>query len=705
MSRTASTSTQQTSSSGTASTPPLSRATTHASSAPSFSPSNPIDDFVLFPEDDSWNADMDLGQFNFDINVDLNDQSVNADSLFDFSFDQQPSSFQSNHQFGYMPVMNDQYGLDQWAEPQGFQPVSHSQPHPASTSSSGQLDANWPSDWLQADSHVSPRTTTFADNYWPDDSVGHPQMPQSSFPSVNSLLPQPDTPDWSLLATTIINGSSPDSTGDATNNEFSLDSEQPRRSRKRRAAEELHSGRTSAETLDQSGVGRMTPDIELLDPSDQQSERVRYQATSNSSAASTSVAGDIALLQNAAQLVSKSLRRIKRAPAEYIGLGEELQQLEGTLARLQSSQHAERIVPASELAIARSLSAQLQVLSTTSFHSNGRRNNLQALRPDFARELQVNARRLVRSLCATINSVEARTDTSTEDRPVLTSSRNVQSQVSPSYSHDVRDTLGSSSDGHSTSSPQNWRSSSVVSGTAESGEVLHRGINNVEPLDIDLDVDGACSARSHEHGYVAPGLLMSRDILTQLGHTILLKSTPSDLQARSVEDSEAVERIEPPEQSLIDRMDSNRLAPLLSPVPTLNEAYRRASPSGPTNSLTNIMPEEQTGGLATSQHRYAIVATSFPHTDRVLRADDVETIPGASSTTTTAHDSASSQEVLLSHRSVENSHPATTSQQPPTVLQVVPLGVLHLQSSFARALAVLGSMALASSVWRPSYLI
>jgi hypothetical protein len=648
---------------------------------------------------------MDLGQFNFDINVDLNDRSVNADSLFDFSFDQQPSSFQSNHQFGYMPVMNDQYGLDQWAEPQGFQPVSHSQPHPASTSSSGQLDANWPSDWLQSDSLVSPRTTTLPDNYWPDGFVGHPQMPQRPVSSVNSLLPQPDTPDWSLLATTIINGSSPDSTGVATNNEFSLDSEQPRRSRKRRAAEELHSGRTSTEALDQSGVGRMTPDIELLDPSDQQSEQVRYQATSNSSAASTSVAGDIALLQNAAQLVSKSLRRIKRAPAEYTALGEELQQLEGTLARFQSSQHAERIVPASELAIARSLSAQLQILSTTSFHSNGRRNNLRALRPDFARELQVNARRLVRSLCATINSVEASTDTSTEDRPVLTSGRNVQPQVSPSNFHDVRDTLGTSTDVHSTSSQRSNKGSPLSSRTSASGEVLFRGIGNVESLDLYLDVDGVCSARSHEHGYVAPGLLMSRDILPQPGHTILLKSTPRDLPAHSVEDSDSIERIEPSEQSLLDRMDSNRLASLLSPVSTLNEAYRRASSSGPTNSLTNVMPEEQTGGLATSQHRYAIVATSFPHTDRVLRADDVETTPGASSTTATAHDSASSHEVLLSHRSVENSHPATTSQQPSTALQAVPLSVLHLQSSFARALAVLGSMALASSVWRPSYLI
>lgn len=659
---------------------------------------------------------MDLGQFNFDINVDLNDQSVNADSLFDFSFDQQPSSFQSNHQFGYMPVMSDQYGLDQWAEPQGFQPVSHSQPHPASTSSSWQLDANWPSDWLQADSivsPVSPRTTAFADNCWPDGSVGHPQMPQRSVSSVNSLLPQPDTPDWSLLATTIINGSSPGSPGDATNNEFSLDSEQPRRSRKRRAAEELHSGRTSAEALealealDQSGVGRMTPDIELLDPSDQQSERVRYQAASSSSAASTSVAGDIALLQNAAQLVSKSLRRIKRAPAEYIALGEELQQLEGTLARLQSSQNDESIVPASELAIARSLSAQLQVLSTTSSNSNGRRNNLQALRPDFARELQVNARRLVRSLCATINSVEACTDTSTEDRPVLTSGRNVQPQVSPSYSHDVRDTPGSSSDVHSTSSPQNNRSSSSSSRTAASGsgEVLFRGIGNVESLHVYLDVDGVCSARSHEHGYVAPGLLMSRDILPQPGHTILLKSTLSDLSAHSVEDSEALERIESSEQSLLDRMDSNRLASLLSPVSTLNETYRRASSSGPTNSERRFMPEEQTGGLATSQHRCALVATSFPHTDRVLHADGVETTPGASSTTATAHDSASSQEVLLSHRSVENSHPVTTCQQSATALQAVSLSVLHRQSSFARALAVLGSMALASSVWRPSYLI
>ena len=356
MSRTASTSTQQTSSSGVVSTPALSRATTQQSSLSSFSPTNPIDDFVLFPEDDSsWNADMsfpeletqDLGQFNFDLDfpsiTSNNHSSAGMDDLFDFSFDRQPNS-----QFGYTPNMNDQYGLDQWAEPQGFQPSSHSRPHPASSANgSGQLDANWDSSWLQAESLISPRGTTFADNYWEGGTVNPPQSLQSSVPN-NPLLS--DTPDWSIIESTMTNSSSRvQSPEDATNNENSQNS-QTRRTRKRRAAE----------ALEQLGH---SPDIGILDPFDQQSERVQYQVVAQEESADCSaVSRDIAKLQNAAQLVSKSLRRIKRAPAEYTALGEELQQLEGALARLQSSQHSETILPASETTALRALTTQLSPL-------------------------------------------------------------------------------------------------------------------------------------------------------------------------------------------------------------------------------------------------------------------------------------------------------------------------------------------------------
>jgi hypothetical protein len=633
MSRTASTSTQQTSSSGpSASTPSLSRATTQASSVPSFSPSNPIDDFVLFPEDDSWNADMDLGQFNFDINVDLGDQSMNSGSLFDFSFDQQPVA-QSNT-FGYTPVMNDQYGLGQWAEPQGFQP----------TPNLGQLDVNWQSGWLQAESLISPTT-------------------------LNPLLS--DGVDWSLLESTMI-GSSPDSTGIATNNELSeaSASDQPRRSRKRRAAE----------TLEQSAdVSRNNLDIGILDPSDQQnSERLQYQAVSNSSAGSSSTSGDISQLQNAAQLVSKSLRRIKRAPAKYIALGEELQQLEGTLARLQ--QQAETNLPASDMVTIRSLSAQLQVLlpSVDQAVGNGRRNKLsQSLRPHHARELEVAARRLSRSLCATINSVEAHdsTNTSTDNYPVLNSGRNLQLQVSPSVSRVARQTPDSSLSAQASDSTNRVRNIELSLGSEMvAPQVAQRGNGNIVS--------------------VAPALLAASGLVRQ---PVLPEPMPSDFSALGEEGSRPIERRLQSQQSRVDILES-----AVSRTSTADDGLRRTVASEVIRSSTNDLHEAQrSGGLTTSQPSRSIIAAPFFSADSTLRQEELESRPSVTSTIAGTSDATRTQHLSLSHNSV-NAEATEIGQQSSTVLQTTaPPSVGKTQQNLAGALAILGSIALASSVRRP----
>jgi hypothetical protein len=151
---------------------------------------------MSFPELES----QDLSQFNFDINdIDLTDfPSTSANQSFDFSFHQQPSSFQSGNQTPYTPLLEDQYGLDEWAEPQGYNPVSHSRPHPSSsTRDAGQLLSNYQSSWLIADdTGISPRTSTFADNYWPDGSVQNPQIPQGV---ANESPMLSATSDWSIL--------------------------------------------------------------------------------------------------------------------------------------------------------------------------------------------------------------------------------------------------------------------------------------------------------------------------------------------------------------------------------------------------------------------------------------------------------------------------------------------------------------------------
>lgn len=153
----------------------------------SFNSTNTFDDFILFPDDvASWNpADMamtdfasqDLSQFNFDINdLDMNafapitpDMDFNNTNAF-ASYSQQSYSStnqsQSNSRIpslsqpsfgidsqlpGFAPLTSDQYGLDSWAEPQGYSTngASHTRPHPASPLNSGQLDGSWNSDLLQ----------------------------------------------------------------------------------------------------------------------------------------------------------------------------------------------------------------------------------------------------------------------------------------------------------------------------------------------------------------------------------------------------------------------------------------------------------------------------------------------------------------------------------------------------------------------------
>jgi hypothetical protein len=99
----------------------------------------------------------DLSDFNFDLDIDLNDYSnpaLNVDSSFDFSAYDRPS-MQSSH----AAFMDDQYGLHQWASAIGDEFVVHLQPHPlASTQDSGQLESSWAySDSQLSEPLISPR--------------------------------------------------------------------------------------------------------------------------------------------------------------------------------------------------------------------------------------------------------------------------------------------------------------------------------------------------------------------------------------------------------------------------------------------------------------------------------------------------------------------------------------------------------------------
>jgi len=140
-------------------------------------------------------------------------------------------------------------------------------------------------------------------------------------------------------------------------------------------------------------------------------------------------------------------------------------------------------------------------------------------------------------------------------------------------------------------------------------------------------------------------------------------------------------------------LDSARLAAPLSLTSTIDESHRQTLSSKQLHSSTDVHSEAQTSSLTSSAHSRAQNAASPPAGNNAFRPVDVETRPRASSKNAT-----STQEVLVYHTSVEISQQATNSLQPSSVQQTVPSSVIETQYSFAQALAVLGSLALASSI-------
>ena len=287
-----------------------------------------------------------------------------------------------------------------------------------------------------------------------------------------------------------------------------------------------------------------------------------------------------------------------------------------------------------------SVRAQLEALSPSGLGQsrspvNKRRSNLsQSMHPDHARELQVTVRRLVRSLCATINGLEApRYTTLVVDNhwPALTSSPRTQLQVSSGPHHER----------------QNVASSSTV-----------------HPL-------GSTSS---------DGFYSMTSVVTSVGNL------PQDIAG-----SRPIQRIMQTEQDCSSRSGSNGGASPLSPTPLPDAAYQGTS-------RLNVLLEEQTGGLATSQHIQMNSASTLPLADHVLGREGSETTHGIANPVT-AHNRASTQAVSLAE-----SPQMTIVTQESTSLVREEISLFETQYSFAGALAILGSLALASSVWQPAYL-
>lgn len=427
--------------------------------------SNAIDDFVLFPEDTpSWNpADLALPEFesqdyglidaNFDINdIDLNGFStvnMDADQSLDVSFEQ-PWGFQLDRQFSYTPFVPDQYGLDPWVEPQGYMPISHSRPH-AAVSAQGQLDSSWHSSGLQgviSSGHPQPGALT--GELWPDYSVAHSQLSESSAasagsgvdvsPVISSSSSSFSSLDWGVFDSSAsqspqVEDSSPESS-QPTNRKA-------RRSHKRRqndAVQEMldlvpsHHADQSRLLVDSPNQRHPQPSpLGHADDLGQLSPRLSDNFSDNS------------IIDNTYAVVVQSLQAFKSASAEHRTLSGELEGLRDTLDTLVSS-HVDGLssgLPDSVVSLLQTLTLQLQVSVSRvknavpprrPVHQHYSRLDPDSS-PDYLRQCQANTMLVIRSLRAAVVGLQAQnSEPSTEDAPVLTSGYN-KHLVSSSESH------------------------------------------------------------------------------------------------------------------------------------------------------------------------------------------------------------------------------------------------------------------------------
>lgn len=505
------------------SAPALSRQSTQASQSV-FTPSNVIDDFVLFPEDSaSWNPDMsqaDLGQLNFDINdmdfnaemaVQHNDFSLYQQPFNDFNFDQQPGhSFYQSQSFSQVgaqqsyssvPHMNDSFDTPGSYDLDQYMPVSHTRPHPSSsTQDSGQMLDNSQQSWSEFS--TAPRATN------------------------NGLLSS--TSDWNVLASTLISDSPGDlhdrnsSTGLASSQLERVSSgRSPLSSRNSRVvnATGLPATLSSENNRTAANAASIHPDLNAqfrattsnnlrqnvpavgydsgsgvsVDPSDILDVPLLASRQRPSLAASSAV---LRGLSENCQQVSESLQTINSSRSEYIGLGKEVQRLRSVADVLSSRQ---TIVPAGALAAAEQFRSQLETLSTRldSTVSAGTLNPLlETMDPEsnaeYLRQCQVEARRLVRSLCATITSVQAQNTGThvTGNTQMLTSGRNAQLFPSPSQGSPQSSLVSGA--GMWTESTHDWQTSN-----GQSANVL-REVDTFEYLESVPDFNELCSSPMSE---------------------------------------------------------------------------------------------------------------------------------------------------------------------------------------------------------------
>ncbi|PBP26696.1 hypothetical protein BUE80_DR002442, partial [Diplocarpon rosae] len=367
-------------------------------------PSNTIDDFILFPEDAPWNPEMsqaDLGQFNFEING----ADLNLGLQFDVSLSEQQQAFAGNFGFDSQLVHSFSEGPYSSAGLQNFPSIAHTNDPYAISADKFDLDQYLaPNEYTPV--HVRPHS---AGQY------------QDSFQrSTTSLGPNCDfissISDWSMLEPALHNFSGgianlPSPMPSASGQTSSSRSEQ-RVSRSQRGV----ITRAQSTTIPASGCGsRPSTVVNPSDILDVPLASMQRPAPAVHLGGSSSFADRLCTLAQDCRKVSERIRAIKSSRSEYIALVKELQSLRFVATGLKTSGatasmsvHAEVQAYQAQLHDLSLRLGELEFSSASRPVANPLLNTLDPdFYPEFLRRCQVQARRLARSLCATINSTQA----------------------------------------------------------------------------------------------------------------------------------------------------------------------------------------------------------------------------------------------------------------------------------------------------------
>ena len=411
--------------------------------------------------------------------------TLNEDDTFEWSFTQ--PSFLIERDLSYKPLMGDPYSSEHWTEQESFPPPYLTTPDPASV---GDLEQPGSNSYMRVFQGATlperSRMTATRSQPWPDYFVESPELSFSSssgslegslasLSSSNaasqdwtpgdsscssSRSPSSQTnassPDASQLGTSrpqqdcskkrlrerILQASSPDA--------LQLAMSEPGQGRAKRrlckatlqaSAGESPDGQFSRSLLGMSSLGALTP------TGDQQSTRVGSLHDHAPPSRGPSGRSRITTLEHSCYMVAEAIQAVKSAPDEYLSLLGELGQVRRGLHSLQRNYSDDFGSRNSDQATAvlENLASQLQILAArvANVLSSGRLPPPRYNRLDPERRLgqrlwQMNTRRLVRSLCATISNLQVlqvESSPATTNSRVLTSRHNHQLVVSQAERH------------------------------------------------------------------------------------------------------------------------------------------------------------------------------------------------------------------------------------------------------------------------------